>query len=66
MPPLTWRPVQIGKTGRKTALVSCAYAHEGLIEEHTIHPDGRVEPSVVCTEAGCGWHEHIVLEGWQA
>lgn len=51
--PLTWRPVRIGNTGRFTAMVVCGAGHAG-----------RVTPSVVCTHDGCGWHEHVELEGW--
>jgi hypothetical protein len=35
----------------------------GTLEEHVIHPDGRVEPSVDCPE-GCGFHDTVVLDNW--
>ena len=71
--PLTWRLVTL-PDGRKSADVTCARGHDGLIDEHEIAADGTVSPSVVCTgyPAGdlsrapesCDWHEHIKLEGW--
>lgn len=38
----------------------------GELGEHDVHPDGRVEPSVVCVNApsSCAWHEYVILEGW--
>lgn len=49
-----------------TAEIVCAKGHSGLMRVHTIAANGEVEPSVVCTVEGCGWHEFITLEGWKA
>ena len=62
-PPNTWKPVTVD--GGLTALYTCPNGHGGLIDEHTIHADGRVEPSVVCTEDGCDFHDYIRLVGWE-
>lgn len=60
----TWEPVTLD--GRRTARISCpdcgsvAYA-----DAHTIGPDGMVEPSLECPNAGCGFHDTVQLVGWQ-
>ncbi len=38
--------------------------HAGQLEGHTIHPDGRVEPSILCPDPKCGWHVWGILEDW--
>ena len=47
-----------------SAWVACPNGHLADLD-HTIAADGTVSPSVVCPEGGCGWHEHVQLEGWQ-
>lgn len=34
------------------------------LEDHTIHPNGDVQPSVECPNDHCGFHEHVHLEAW--
>lgn len=34
------------------------------LDDHKIAGNGKVEPSVVCPEEGCGFHEFVTLEGW--
>jgi len=66
MNPLQWLPVTRQSSGLSpTATLTCTNGHEGLISDHEIAADGAVTPSVVCTEDGCGWHEHITLVGWE-
>lgn len=31
---------------------------------HAIAADGTVTPSAVCPVTGCGFHEHLKLDGW--
>lgn len=38
--------------------------HLGVLADHVIHDDGRVEPSVQCPNDTCKWHEEIILEDW--
>lgn len=61
--PLTWRPVRM-PGARWSATVVCAHGHNERIDEHEIANDGRVSPSVVCTENRCAWHEYVKLVGW--
>lgn len=66
--PLTWRHFQ------GSVVIVCANDHYLSIYDpakkpedcHKITPDGSVSPSVVCPVEGCGFHEMIKLEGWQA
>lgn len=46
----------------KSAWFRCGKSHLGALTDHTIHPDGRVEPSLHCPV--CGWEEEVTLEGW--
>lgn len=76
LPRGTWKDVDQGRPGPywigpvrqtkkgDTANVVCGKGHVGLIDEHAISDNGTVSPSVVCTEIGCGWHEHVQLIGW--
>lgn len=56
-----WQPMDT--EAGATAYVKCPNGHIAGIGSHTIHDDGRVEPSVVC-DGECDWHEFITLEGW--
>lgn len=52
-----------------SAIVICPNGHNCAIgvpgiTRHTIASDGTVNPSVVCPEDGCGFHEFVRLEGW--
>lgn len=58
-----WHPLT-GPYGERWATIRCPGGHVGSISEHTIRPSGKVEPSVVCPFDGCGFHEHVMLEGW--
>ena len=53
----TWPTVPI-----RSAWLKCGKGHLGTLTDHTINPDGRVEPSVQCPN--CSWHEDVMLEGW--
>ncbi len=44
--------------------VSCGgCGAKATLEDHSIAPDGTVNPSLVCPE-GCGWHVFGRLVGW--
>lgn len=55
-----WWPLD----GRRSATMKCPNGHVACLDDYTIHDDGHVEPSVECPEAGCGFHEYVILEGW--
>jgi hypothetical protein len=58
-----WRPTWPTLPLRSAWFKCGKGGHLGTLTDHTIHPDGRVEPSVQCPS--CGWHEDSVqLEGW--
>lgn len=44
--------------------IICPQGHTGTLD-HEIDDRGVVTPSVVCPEDGCGFHEHIKLNGWR-
>lgn len=60
--PLTWKGLRTPE-GRSASL-TCKNGHTIALTNHDIGPYGVVTPSVVCPEAGCDFHENVVLEGW--
>ena len=61
--PLTWR-FAIWNDGRRTAYFFDTNGHGLSLHEHIIARDGTVTPSVGCPIQGCGFHEYVILEGW--
>ena len=47
-----------------SASMRCTNGHDGILTDHTIAEDGKVDPSVVCDAKGCGFHEQVRLIGW--
>jgi len=62
--PDTWKGLKLAAGGR-SASYTCPNGHTGVLIDHTILPDGRVEPSLVCPHEGCGFHDFIWLNGWR-
>lgn len=62
--PGTWRPLRTAG-GIRTATFICPQCGRWALLDHTIHPDGTIEPSVACPTPGCQFHQHIVLDGWE-
>jgi hypothetical protein len=60
--PLTWALLKTDAGW--SAMAVCSNGHRGALDDHVIADDGTVSPSVVCPEKGCGFHDHIQLEGW--
>ena len=50
--------------GGRSVRFCCKYGHIGTLDDHVIHADGMVVPSVWCAEPGCDFHEQLRLEGW--
>lgn len=47
------------------AIIWCGNGHLATTSaQHTIDPEGKVSPSVVCPREGCTWHEWVKLVGW--
>ena len=60
-----WRGAREDRSPR-SALVCCPGCGKiGSLTKHTIDPDGRVFPSLVCP-FGCGFHEFVKLDDWKA
>lgn len=58
----TWKEYETeDKISASFACPGCGVV--GTLDDHTIHGDGKVEPSVDCPE-DCGFHDMVVLEGW--
>ena len=58
----TWRGVETEE--KLTATFACPdCGATGTLEDHEIHADGKVEPSVICPDE-CGFHDIVVLENW--
>lgn len=47
-----------------TVVICCPKCCRSGALDHTIHPDGRVEPSVVCPFPPCAFHEYVRLVDW--
>lgn len=60
--PNTWR--RIVCDGVRGVGYTCPNGHAGVLA-HVIREDGTVQPSVVCPEDGCGFHEYIQLADWK-
>lgn len=64
-PASTWKQT----TNNDRLIFTCSNGHRGVL---VLGPGGwsvdratgMVTPSVSCTEQHCGFHEHVVLEGW--
>lgn len=66
-PPSTWDYLDPWSGGKRDlAMVTCPNDHTTRLTAavHAIDHEGRVSPSYVCTVSGCGFHDHVVLEGW--
>ena len=60
-----YRGVQLN--GRKTARLSCPNCGSpGLLEDHSVSPSGRVNPSVACPAELCTFHAYVTLENWNS
>lgn len=61
--PGTWKRLRVGTV--KSASINCPLCGEmGLLTDHTIKENGDVEPSVVCPNEECTFHEYVTLVGW--
>lgn len=54
------------RKGERWIWMRCPNGHIATLCDHTIRPNGKVEPSVVCPVDGCGFHAMVVLDGWEA
>lgn len=60
-----WMPMIVNvHTGQFVVYMVCPNGHISSLSDHEIDKDGQVDPSVVCPEAGCGFHEWVILDGW--
>ena len=62
--PGSWKRLALSAGGR-SASFTCPNGHHGSLIDHRITEDGTVDPSVVCPEGGCNFHEYIRLVGWR-
>jgi hypothetical protein len=61
--PGTWKPLTL--PDRMSATINCPRCGQhGTLEDHAISIDGKVEPSVICPNDQCGYHESVQLLGW--
>ncbi len=60
----TWKGLKLS-TGQRSADFTCPDCGQlAALTHHTIDWKGGVNPSVVCPNNGCKFHEYILLEGW--
>lgn len=59
--PGTWN---LWTTGKRRILFACPKCGEVALLEHAITGDGNVIRDVQCIKLGCGFRDHIKLEGW--
>lgn len=62
MPAGSWRLVMWGDD--RSFIISCPKCGLEACANHSIEPNGDVNPSVVCPHDGCDFHEFVTLEGW--
>lgn len=66
--PGTWHGPARCNDGHRSALIRCpGCGNYFSLANHTIHPDGRVDPSILCPWDDCQpepWHVFGILEGW--
>lgn len=59
----SWKEVRLYNGGLSAIFTCPACGVSGDLSDHIINALGEVSPSVVCPEE-CGFHDFIVLEGW--
>lgn len=64
MEPCTWNYLVDRLHDKISASIVCPNGHYSIITDHKIDDNGVVSPSVVCSIAGCNFHDHIVLKSW--
>ncbi len=62
--PLHWSPCHPATLARFKATLTCPNGHALTLREHSVRPDGLVDPSVVCPTATCRFHAYVKLDGW--
>ena len=63
-PPKAGEWIEMTRDGAQSITFRCGGCNElASLEDHTIHADGLVFPSVVCPygDEGCGWHVYLKL-----
>lgn len=58
----SWKPLYGGP--QVSASFTCPAGHKGVLLDHEISADGTVQPSVVCPQDGCTFHDFVRLAGW--
>jgi len=67
MPPSTWDYLDATEHfPHVLAILNCPKGHGMMIVSriHAIDHSGAISPSVVCRHEGCGFHDHVRLDGW--
>ena len=65
--PGEWKP-WVWLRDRPTVVVGCPECSRVMtigLSVHTIMPDGRLSPSLVCPFSPCAFHVMAMLEGWK-
>jgi hypothetical protein len=56
---------KINADGKETARVKCPQCQQWATLDHDIAANGAVYPSLICPTNGCGFHDVVMLAGWQ-
>jgi len=65
--PGTWKGLKLSGNGGRSVSITCPECSQlAVLTDHTISPDGKVTPSVVCPKEGCDFHEFVQLDGWKS
>ncbi len=59
-----YRAEWIADHTQRSVTMKCPNGHIGSLDDHRIHDDGTVEPSVVCPRDGCDFRDAVVLADW--
>jgi hypothetical protein len=65
-PPNSWKRVRVTNPAHAgdRVLYTCPNGHTGRLNGWDVDLEGRVTPSVDCTQDGCDFHDHIRLLEW--
>lgn len=65
-PPYWYKFDDIGRNGKGSIVFVCDKNHHSrLSNPHQIDARGNVNPSVVCSEPRCGFHQTVTLLNWE-
>lgn len=63
-PRLQWKACHPSAVKRFKAEMTCTNGHGLVLKGHSVDASGNVNPSVVCHDRNCSFHDFVQLAGW--